>query len=137
LVGAIIAVETSVRGPFWRYAEWILARILLRIGYKQRVASMSLGPAQLQPRRVGVDLSVEGLGSLMNPLSAQYHCGALALRISQNLGLDANKSPTWGRSDWRQFGKSYNGSFDYGDVLRATFIALISRPALQPALRGS
>jgi hypothetical protein len=124
---AIIAVETCVRGSVWRWLEYSLARFLLALGRSHRVALMSLGPAQLRPARVAISPSIDGIAALVDPVGAQRHCSQLVLEITYDLGLDMTMPDTWTREEWRRFGKLYNGSFDYGDVLRATFSALVSR----------
>jgi hypothetical protein len=126
LVAAIMAVEMSVRGPIWRKCEWLFARLLMAIGWEQRVASISLGPAQIQPGTAGLSINSEALRPLISVECAFSTCSEILGQIRASAGLSAAPSE-WSSADWQSVGRAYNGSADYGDVIAAAYAELARR----------
>jgi hypothetical protein len=127
LVGAVVAVESGNRGPATRLLENAFARVLVSVGAEQRFARLSLGIAQVQPRRLGLPCSCASLRLLNDETFAVDACVSVVLDSCETSVLDPRGVGTWQSSAWHAFGWAYHGSRLYGEVLSATYARLCAR----------
>lgn len=124
LLQALLAIETHARGRAWRTFEGVLARLLLRLGLTARVERLSLGCAQIQPRRLSFGSIDDRIAVLLDPRSAIPIAAEVVKAEVHNLRLDAAHPMCWSEEMWKTMGLSYNGDAGYGLLLRAAYMQL-------------
>lgn len=121
LVASVLAIETANRGRIARAVENAFARLLIRLRAERRFRRMSLGIAQLQPRRLELDFAWESV-NLLN--TERYAIQSLIDVIRDDCArcaIDPLSAERWRLPEWYEFGTAYNGSRMYGAVLEATY----------------
>lgn len=125
VVAAVLAVEMLARGALWRYMELVTAYGLLALGCHARVDRMSLGIAQIQPRRMrGTDDIKQRVGVLRGESGSADECARLLAEICHQVRIDQLPPGRWSRDDWAQVALAYGGNRRYGDAMKAAFVAL-------------
>jgi hypothetical protein len=128
LLGAILAIELNTRGVVHRQLEGYISQALLSIGREKRVEEMSLGVCQVKVRKLGKDTPVRlRVQSLLRTETCIDACAEILREACAHDDRSADNAEAWTRSDWRKVGHAYNGTFDYGDVLRCTYACLRKR----------
>lgn len=121
LVASVLAIETGNRGRMARAIENAFAELLFALRAEGRFSRMSLGIAQLQPRRVGLGFTRASIELLNNERYAIEACRGVVVNSSVRCSLDPLAAGTWDATDWHSFGWAYNGSHMYGAVLNTTY----------------
>lgn len=116
-LATVLAVETHARGPVWRAIEHAVARVFLALGLAGRVECMSLGIAQIQPRRVSnpEDLR-DRLAALARPQDSVELCAQILGEIRCRFHLQMDSSE-WSEDDWGMVAREYGGDGRYGEAL--------------------
>lgn len=122
VVAAVLAFEMLARGPVWRALEAATARVLMAIGRSHRVERMSLGIAQIQPRRVpDPDGLRDRVGILLQERDCIEECARILTQICRDAGLNGKRPSTWSAHDWNHLALGYGGDRRYGEALASAF----------------
>lgn len=127
LVVSVLALESGNRGRVVRAIENSYAALLILMRRRTRFERMSLGIAQLQPRRVGLRMSRASRRALADERFSIESCVRVVTDSCAASGLDPIRVPWWDRREWRSFGWAHNGSRLYGNVLESTYAQVRTR----------
>jgi hypothetical protein len=133
-LGAVLAIETHARGQVWRLIERASARVFLALGLSAKVEGMSVGIAQIQPRRLSHPIDLAGrLRRLRQTEESVDLCGQILAEICLEARIPLDSSQ-WSRGDWRTIARSYSGDDRYADALMAAYRVLARKEFAQSRL---